>query len=153
MHALVRVELGCGKGPLLPAGPQRCDDSWPLDVWSTHPTAGEYLTRFTFRPTAAKDGCRRINGHGELETSAQPLGVRVLLIDFLLIFGSCRVTLMIPKWCVWRQRHANFAARIARLVSLTCKIPVVFELCIGLCSLQIFVLLHQQNAGMNQNLN
>jgi len=71
MHALVRVELGCRKGPLLPAG--------PLDVWSTHPTAGEYLTRFTFRPTAAKDGCRRINGHGE--SSAQPLGVRVFVAD------------------------------------------------------------------------
>jgi hypothetical protein len=74
--------LGAGKDLCLP---DRSDVI--THDWSTHPTAGEYLTRFTFRPTAAKDGCHRINGHGELSL----LRAGVWLIDF--IFGSCRVTL------------------------------------------------------------
>ena len=52
MHALVRVELALGAGKDL-CLPDRSDVI--THDWSTHPTAGEYLTRFTFRPTAAKD--------------------------------------------------------------------------------------------------
>ena len=84
MHACMHwFESSVGAGKDLSCLPDRSDvmthDPWMFGLQSTHPTAGEYLTRFTFRPTAAKDGRRRINGHGE--SSAQPLGVRVFVAD------------------------------------------------------------------------